>query len=592
MSGLSDLREILEQIDLSTLSQRDLNWLDAMTARAQSLSLKESAEQSLTEFIRQAWSVLEPAIPYQHGRHIDAMALHLEHILGGEHAGEITRLCINIPPGHMKSLLSVFYNAWLIGPKQRPDIRFLRVSHSQSLAIRDVVKTRRLVLSDWFQTNWPTPVSSDQNSKIKFELEGTGWVEACAANSVTGARGDILWLDDINSVTGAMSDAERESTINWFLEAAPTRLNRPGVGPNGEPPSAIVNVQQRLHEEDITGVILDKGLPYVHLCLPMEYDPDRHCETEIGFSDWRREAGELLFPERFNRETVERDKAVMGRWAVASQFQMAPTPRGGGILPRDHFILYDAEEAAANGHSTAGVYPDMDYVLVSCDPAYGEKQENDASGVVVLGIWQKAGLSAKALLTRQGVRHDLIDDRDTLPKVMVMYVANYRVPLHGPELVPQVGESESMFRRRRMMSWGLVEHLMHLCEKFKANKLIVEAKANGITVGQEIQRLNRNSSWNCELVNPGNLDKVARAHAISPILANGTVYAPDRDFADLLINQCSTFPKGKHDDLVDAFTQGLGYLRRHGYLNRAEDIAVQIKNEALHRKVSSPIYTV
>ena len=399
--------------------------------------LKTRCRSSLVEFIKEAWPILEPSMPYEHGKHIDAMALHLEHILGGQYEGEITRLCINIPPGHMKSLMSVFYNCWLWGPCGRPDIRFLRVSHSQSLAIRDTVKTRRLVLSDWFQRLWPTPVTGDQNSKIKFELEGTGWVEACAANSVTGARGDILWLDDINSVTGAASDAERETTVNWFLEAAPTRLNRPGPGPNGEPPSAIVNVQQRLHEQDITGVILDKQLGYTHLMLPMEFDPDRKCITEIGFEDWRRYPGDILFPERFSRETIERDKIVMGPYAVASQFQMSPSPRGGGIIKREHWMLYDEDEAKASGVAGEGSFPDMDYVVVSCDPAYGEKHENDPSGVVVLGVWQKGGGSARAILSRQGVRSEIIDDRDTIPKVMLLLAANYRDPVHGPDLVPE-----------------------------------------------------------------------------------------------------------------------------------------------------------
>jgi len=554
--------------------------------------LKTRCRSSLVEFIKEAWPILEPSMPYEHGKHIDAMALHLEHILGGQYEGEITRLCINIPPGHMKSLMSVFYNCWLWGPCGRPDIRFLRVSHSQSLAIRDTVKTRRLVLSDWFQRLWPTPVTGDQNSKIKFELEGTGWVEACAANSVTGARGDILWLDDINSVTGAASDAERETTVNWFLEAAPTRLNRPGPGPNGEPPSAIVNVQQRLHEQDITGVILDKQLGYTHLMLPMEFDPDRKCITEIGFEDWRRYPGDILFPERFSRETIERDKIVMGPYAVASQFQMSPSPRGGGIIKREHWMLYDEDEAKASGVAGEGSFPDMDYVVVSCDPAYGEKHENDPSGVVVLGVWQKGGGSARAILTRQGVRSEIIDDRDTIPKVMLLWAANYRDPVHGPDLVPEPGETELEFKRRQREGWGLVEKLMYLCEKFKANKLLVEAKANGITVGQEIRRLNRNAAWNVELINPGKLDKVARAHAVSPIFANGTVYAPNRDWADMVIDQCASFPKAKHDDLVDAVSQALTYLRERGFLHRPADIAIQIEREAAHKRSNKPVYNV
>ena len=151
------------------MSKRQYLLAEAEALRAQRIrQLKKDCRSSLVAFIRHAWPILEPSMPYEHGKHIDAMAMHLEHILGGEYEGSITRLCINIPPGHMKSLLSVFYNAWLWGPCRRQDIRFLRVSHSQALAIRDTVKTRRLVSSDWFQILWPTPITGDQNSKIKI----------------------------------------------------------------------------------------------------------------------------------------------------------------------------------------------------------------------------------------------------------------------------------------------------------------------------------------------------------------------------------------------------------------------------------------
>jgi hypothetical protein len=60
----------------------------------------------------------------------------------------------------------------------------------------------------------------------------------------------------------------------------------------------------------------------------------------------------------------------------------------------------------------------------------------------------------------------------------------------------------------------------------------------------------------------------------------------------MVIDQCASFPKSKHDDLVDAVTQGLSYLRERGFLHRVEDIAAQIQFEALHQKKQGPIYKV
>ena len=137
--------------------------------------------------------------------------------------------------------------------------RFLCASHSQSLAIRDSTKMRRLIQSEWYQSRWGDLVTltGDQNAKTKFETTSMGFREAVAAGSITGSRGDIVIIDDPHSVEGAASDAMRASTIEWFLEAVPTRLNNPKK-------SAIVVIMQRLHEEDVSGVILNKSLGYDH----------------------------------------------------------------------------------------------------------------------------------------------------------------------------------------------------------------------------------------------------------------------------------------------------------------------------------------
>jgi predicted phage terminase large subunit-like protein len=141
---------------------------------------------------------------------------------------------------------------------------------------------------------------------------------------------------------------------------------------------------QRLHERDTSGVILAKNLGYVHLMLPMEFEPERRCTTSIGFTDPRTEAGELLFPERFNAAQVEKLKAVMGSYAVAGQFQQRPAPREGGMFKRHWFgtakalplgteLVRGWDLAASVGQNvayTAGVkigrYPDGRFVIANC----------------------------------------------------------------------------------------------------------------------------------------------------------------------------------------------------------------------------------
>lgn len=493
-----------------------------------------------------------------HGWHIDAICEHLEAVT----SGEITRLLINVPPGCMKSLiLNVFWPAWEWATA--PHLRYVATAHNQALAIRDSTKMRRLIASDWYQKRWGDRVklTGDQASKIKFENTATGFREAVAFESLTGVRGDRVLIDDPHSVDSAESEAERENVTRTFLEAIPTRLNNPDR-------SAIVVIMQRLHEADVSGVILEKGLGYEHLCLPMRFDESRRCETGIGFVDPRTEEGELLFPERFPLHVVERDERAMGPYAVAGQFQQTPTPRGGGILRRDDWRLWDDEEAAKHG-ARSGAFPTLELVVASLDPAYTEKEENDPSGFTIWGLWR---------------------DREGIPRLILMNAWAKRLMLHGGEFERLPGEDETRFRRRCSKDWGLVEWVAHDCRRFRADMLLVESKASGISVGQELRRLCKQDDFGVRLVNPGNKDKVARAYAVQPSFANGKIYAPDRDWADKVITQCESFPKGAHDDLVDSTTQAVGWFREAGLLETGAEIQAAFTQAAMHKGRPKLVY--
>ncbi len=278
------------------------------------------------------WHVLEPAEPYIHGWHVDAFADHLQACS----TGDITRLLINVPAGTMKSsATSVFFPAWLWGPAGKPHTRFIGAAHEQTLATRDSRRTRLLVESPWFQERWPTPLVSDQNEKTYFENERRGFRQSTAVASMTGKRGHfVVWDDPINP-ENANSKAERDTAIRIFTETLPSRMVNPEK-------SVIIIVMQRLHKDDVSGYILANELGYEHLCLPMEYEPARQCRTSIGFKDPRTVEGELLFPQRFPKSVVERDKKVMGSYATAGQFQQRPAPRGGGMFKRADFEIINA----------------------------------------------------------------------------------------------------------------------------------------------------------------------------------------------------------------------------------------------------------
>jgi hypothetical protein len=70
------------------------------------------------------------------------------------------------------------------------------------------------------------------------------------------------------------------------------------------------------------------------------------------------------------------------------------------------------------------------------------------------------------------------------------------------------------------------------------------------------------------------------------------VLAPDKAWAEDTIAECEAFPKGKHDDRVDAISQALKYLRERGMLRRPEEIAAEIQREATYQAPTRAVYDV
>jgi len=322
---------------------------------------------SLVEFVREAWRVLEPTATYVHGWHVEAICMHLEAVT----RGEINRLLINVPPGSMKSLLvSVLWPAWEWGPMGLRSLRYLSTSFSDVAVKRDTRKMRDLVMSRWYQDRWPEVVLT-RTGETSFANTDTGTREGVPFGSLTSQRGDRLIIDDPHSTVTAESDQERANTTRQFREGATNRLN-------DQVRSAIVVIMQRLHQHDVSGVILALSGDYVHLCLPMEFELERRCVTRIGFEDPRTVDGELLNPERFPRQQVEDEfKGIMGSYAYAGQYQQRPAPREGGMFKRAWF----------DGKTyQPGDVPEGTLWVRHWDPAATKRKATDMSGARTAGV--------------------------------------------------------------------------------------------------------------------------------------------------------------------------------------------------------------
>lgn len=556
--------------------------LKMAAAKKRLLELEEAAkyEGSLYDFLCAGWQHIDPA-PFVGGWHLHDIAEHLEAVT----YGHIKRLLINCPPRTSKSsLVSVAWPAWAWA--QAPDenlplsgaaAQFLFASYAESLSVRDSIKTRRLISSPWYQKYWRHRfvLTGDQNTKIRFENTKGGYrLSTSVGGTLTGEGGSIICIDDAHKADEVESDLIRTGVINWYDEVFSTRLNDPRVG-------AIVVIGQRVHEEDISGHLLATG-QFTHVCIPMEYEHVRHvngwsgdkivsltgdyaesCAPEdVFWQDPRTEEGELLCEGRYGPDEIEEQKKKPFVWA--GQFQQRPAPKGGAIIKQDYWQLWKGDK-----------FPSFSYILASVDTAYTSKQENDPSAITIWGVFR---------------------DENGNPGVMLMYGWQGHLEFH--DLCQRIldvctADSRRVFDPQNLDAEGKPRPLI----RFPVDRIIIEKKASGESVAQEIRRfvgltgkvgvelIDYNRGWRTP-------DKVARVHSIVHLFTDGVVWAPSRAYADMVIAQCAIFPKGKHDDLVDTVSMGLRYLRDAGFALTRHENALEVADELLYQPRAGALYPV
>lgn len=292
--------------------------------------IKQAEAISFADFIREHWDLVEPRELIWEP-HMDQVCIHLE----AAARGDITRLLMNVPPGLSKStLVSVFWPAWIW--TFDPGRKFMFASYSQLLAIRDAVRMRTIVDSPRYQARWGVLKNPDTWSASLFVNRANGFrFSGPTGGQFTGQHADIQVVDDpikpydiINAEGGDATAEQLEANATWWNVLMTSRLI-------SQVKSVRVIIMQRLVNDDLSGEMLKGTDPYVHLCLPMEYEPEHHCTTPFG-GDWRKEKGELLAPIRFPFESVRKLEAGLGVHAPA-QLQQRPLDEKGTLFKLEWF---------------------------------------------------------------------------------------------------------------------------------------------------------------------------------------------------------------------------------------------------------------
>lgn len=575
---------MLTDEEIAQMMARPADALDALD--------RVDCEESLLAFTRRMWHVLEPGRELVEGWALEAICEHLEAVS----YGQIQKLLINVPPGFMKSMLTeVFWPAWEWGPRRMPHLRYVSFSYSAMLTERDNRRFRDVMLSHDYGRLFGDRFALMKTGEQLVSNDKTGWKLATSIGGVgTGERGDRVVLDDPHSVKESESDTVRQETVRWFREGMSNRLNDADK-------SAVVVIMQRVHEEDVSGVILsDMQHDYEHMCIPMEWEGQRRISTVSQMAwqyDPREEVGDLAWAERFSPVACRNLKTTVGPYAWAGQYQQSPTPRGGGIFKRDWWQVWDPPPDA-EGHQRL---PQCEFVLASFDGAFGQRQENDYSALTVWGIFRNApGVLESS--TRQP-RHyleqtmnpqgaasaqQMVRKFTVAPRIILMNAWRKRLPLNGLEIPRMDDETPAQWRQRAMKHWGITQWVADTCRRFRVNILLIESKANGIDVANEMSRQYSGEGWSIRMSDPGALDKVARAYSVQHLLADQMVYAPDREWAEDVITEMSVFPKTTHDDYTDTATQAWKFLRDAGLAVHGHELERDLAEQMQHTTGNLP----
>jgi predicted phage terminase large subunit-like protein len=277
-------------------------------------------------FAKGAFAVLAPEKALEQCWHHEAIAKVLV-----DSQSKKTRNYINGPPRSLKSfLVSVAWVAYKLGCE--PTHQFICASYSSDLAGKLGAPCRRLMQSKWYCRLFPTRLSKITDDEL-VTTDGGFRVATSIGATLTGLGGDTLIVDDPLNAAEVYSEASRNNVNTWFSTALMSRLNDKRAG-------AIFVVAQRLHPEDLTGFLVERG--WDGLVLPAIAPRDMRIPLLVGTHYWK--AGEPL-QKREPISVLEDQKRQMSGPDWSAQYLQDPAPESGNMLKVEWLKWYDAAPA-------------------------------------------------------------------------------------------------------------------------------------------------------------------------------------------------------------------------------------------------------
>lgn len=317
--------------------------------------LKEYTDRSFYGFVKLLWDSVETN-PYSDNWHIEKVCNELQERYRIYHYDvrqvpikEGYDLLFNLPPGSSKSrIISIFFPAWVW--LKRPSTKFICSSYSYKIAEELASPFLKLVTSDLYHKLNPTfKITKSALNNIKNNRGGQRFITS-TDGTITGMHADIIINDDPNNAKDIYSGQSRLTAKRFVNEILPTRFVNIQLG-------FTITVQQRLHPEDVSGILLEQGGKLKHISIPAINDK-----------------GESFFPARFPIKHILTFKEKLGSLSYNAQYLQQTQDAEGGIIKQQWLIEEFIEPKDV---------PKLTYFI---DSAYGGKDSDYNS---ILGVYKQ-----------------------------------------------------------------------------------------------------------------------------------------------------------------------------------------------------------
>lgn len=408
--------------------------------------------------------------------------------------GTNKNLCINVPPRHSKSLIfNVMLPVWVW---LHYPVKAASISHNSFLAGQMNSKRYAIVNSLKFKYFWPEIKLTINTSTFLKDSRG-GELYSLNRNAFTGFSADIIINDDLTNAETARKDKEEMfNAWSYFQNTMPSRINNVNK-------YLILNIQQRLSPNDITGHILsDSHLSSVYsfIILPAIFKEKTYVVCPISGEVIKFEKGDCLWPERFN--DYQGLKHQVGNTVFETQYLQNPLASDSTVIKPDMIIEKTLNEVPSIDNA--------DIIYASHDFPVKDKDTSDYLGSLL----------------------------------------GYRIG--GNLYLVDCLEKRLAFTRS-------VDYVKSLDDNYPGIIQIIEDKANGAPILQALQDI----VPGMQAFNPGANSKMQRLESASLYMNNvifvkstlneNNEYVLSKSLQNLK-ERLLAFPFVEHDDIVDAFS--------------------------------------